>query len=245
MTNHDTFPEKPLCITGDQMTAGVVEVIQPYVSDAMAAGLQDEEQAAELLGDVPERRIASFRPEQIQIRGRARALNKERVEALIESIEAIGLRSPITVRIIPQVASDGAEDGGDPILVTGLHCLEAVKSLEIERIDCLIEPGSELDAQLWEIDENLRRAELTELERAEHLRQRKAIYEELHPQSRHGGLPEAPGGGKAKTANVAGFATDTAIKTGIAERTIRRDIRRAKNIDKPAAATSAGIQCLG
>jgi len=172
MTNHHTFPEKPLCITGDQTTAGLVKAIRPYASDAMAAGLQDEEQAAELLGDAPERRIASFRPEQIQIRGRARALNKDRVEALIESIEAIGLRSPITVRIIPQVASDGGEDGSVPILVTGLHRLEAVKRLGLEEIDCLIEPGSELDAQLWEIDENLCRAELTELERAEHLRQR-------------------------------------------------------------------------
>ena len=138
MTNHHTFPEKPLCITGDQMTAGLVKAIRPYASDAMAAGLQDEGQAAELLGDVPERRIASFRPEQIQIRGRARSLNTDRVAALMDSIQLIGLRSPITVRIMPQVASDRAEDGGIPILVTGLHRLEAVKRLGLEEIDCLI-----------------------------------------------------------------------------------------------------------
>jgi hypothetical protein len=35
--------------------------------------------------------------------------------------------------------------------------------------------------QLWEIDEDLVRAELTELERAEHCRVRKIVYERIHP----------------------------------------------------------------
>jgi hypothetical protein len=73
---------------------------------------------------------------------------------------------------------------------------------------------------------------LTELERAEHLQKRQAIYERIHPESRQGGLPGAPGGGKAKTANLAGFAADTAKNTGIAGRTIRRAVRRANEIDR-------------
>jgi len=43
----------------------------------------------------------------------------------------------------------------------------------------------DLTCRLWEVDENLCRAELTELERAEHLAQRKEIYEQLHPEARH------------------------------------------------------------
>ena len=131
-----------------------------------------EEHTTGLSGDVPQQRVKSFPPNRIHVGRRVRSLNAERVEALMESIQLIGLRSPITVRIMPQVACDRTEDGGVPILVTALHRLEAVKRLGLEEIDCLIEPGSELDAQLWEIDENLCRAELTELERAEHLRQR-------------------------------------------------------------------------
>jgi hypothetical protein len=41
-----------------------------------------------------------------------------------------------------------------------------------------------------------------------------------------------PGGGKAKTANLAGFAVDTAKNTGLAERSIRRAVRRANKIDQ-------------
>lgn len=54
----------------------------------------------------------------------------------------------------------------------------------------------------------------------------------MHPEARQGGLPGAAGGGKAKTANLAGFAADTAKNTGIAERTIRRAVRRANEIDR-------------
>jgi ParB-like chromosome segregation protein Spo0J len=217
---------KPEDLAPDHASASFGD--QPAAIEA-PADRHREEHTTGLVVDVPQQRVKSFALNRIHVGRRVRSLNSERVAALMESIQLIGLRSPITVRIIPQVAGDRAADGGVPILVAGLHRLEAVKRLGLEEIDCLIEPGSELDAQLWEIDENLCRAELTELERAEHLRQRKAIYEELHPQSRHGGLP---GGGKAKTANLAGFAVDTAIKTGIAERTIRRDIRRANKIDE-------------
>src|SRR5215469_7136722 len=132
--------------------------------------IREPEQLApdQLVADAPQQRVKSFPPDRIYVGRRVRSLNAERVEALIESIELIGLRSPITVRIIPQVAGDGTEEGSVPFLVTGLLRLEAVKRLGLEEIDCLIEPGSEVDAQLWEIDENLCRAELTELERAEH-----------------------------------------------------------------------------
>src|SRR5713101_5461520 len=69
--------------------------------------------------------VRRFLPtESIVVRRRARSLNTKQIEALMESIEAIGLRSPITVRIAPQ---DGIEEGGIPILVTGLNRLEAVK----------------------------------------------------------------------------------------------------------------------
>ena len=41
--------------------------------------------------------LASFLTDSIIVDQRARSLNTKRVEALMESIQAIGLRSPITV----------------------------------------------------------------------------------------------------------------------------------------------------
>jgi hypothetical protein len=214
----------------DNMPAGSIGAMQSSKGDMLPA-ITEDERSTPLVADPAERRLESFDIDRIQVGRRTRALNTERLEALVQSISTIGLRSPIAVRIVPKMMVDGVEEEDVPVLVAGLHRLEAVKKLGRKLIDCFVERGSELDSQLWEIDENLCRAELTELERGEHLQRRKAIYEQMCPETRQGGLPGAPGGGKAKTANLAGFGTDTAAKTGISERTIRRDIRRASEID--------------
>jgi hypothetical protein len=130
----------------------------------------------------------------IQVGNRARSLDPERVKALAKSVKELGLRTPITVRIAPTIIE--GEEQAVPFLVAGLHRLEAVKRLRRGKIRCFIEAGSELVAQLWEIDENLCRADLSELEEGEHLLRRKQIYEQLHPETRSGGRPGKAGGGK-------------------------------------------------
>jgi ParB family chromosome partitioning protein len=92
---------------------------------------------------------------------RLRALHRERVERLKESISRIGLKTPISVR--------ASERGWT--LVAGRHRLEACIELGMNEIPVVAETGSELEARLWEIAENLHRAELTALERAEHINQ--------------------------------------------------------------------------
>lgn len=60
------------------------------------------------------------------------------------------------------------------------------------------------------------------LERGETLKRRKEIYEAIYPETKHGGLPGLPGGGKApKNEIVSSFAEDTANKTGFSSRTIQ------------------------
>ncbi|HYP36754.1 MAG TPA: ParB N-terminal domain-containing protein, partial [Stellaceae bacterium] len=86
---------------------------------------------------------------------------RQSVERLKESISRIGLRTPISVRT--------GEQGWT--LVAGRHRLEACIELGMDEIPVVAETGSEFEARLWEIAENLHRAELTTLERAEHTSQ--------------------------------------------------------------------------
>lgn len=72
--------------------------------------------------------------------------------------------------------------------------------------------------------------ELTPSQRAKLIAKRKAAYEAVHPETKQGGRPGKAGGGKAKAANLAGFATDTASKTGKPLRTIERDITRSRKL---------------
>jgi len=88
-----------------------------------------------------------------------RPLNNAAVASLAESIAAIGLQSPITVKF----------SGGRFTLITGAHRLAACKLLEWERIPAFFSEMSERDARLWEISENLHRAELTAGERADQI----------------------------------------------------------------------------
>lgn len=160
--------------------------------------------------------------------GHGRALDRDRVKALAASIQEIGLRTPITVRPTTKV-SDGREIDAYEI-VAGQHRYEAVSSLGIEEIDCIVSGDDDLHAELWEIDENLMRAELSPADRAACTARRKAIYEELHPETAHGAI----GNGREKSRQLGDstdrFTADTAKATGKSERVVQRDAERGERI---------------
>jgi ParB-like chromosome segregation protein Spo0J len=167
-------------------------------------------------------------PSEIFVGDRLRGINRPSVEGLKESIARIGLRTPISVRQI---------DGHDEMwgLVTGMHRLQACIELGFERVEVREEEGTEDDARLWEIDENLCRAELSELERGEHTKARKEIYERLHPETKASSGAElaAKRWDTDASANFApAFTEDTAAKTGKSERAIQLSIHRAENISQ-------------
>lgn len=116
------------------------------------------------------RHIEQFRVDHVAVLAGRRPINPDAVGTLASSIAAIGLQTPITVRIVEEfVDSDGVVVGGQPVLVTGAHRLAAVKSLGWEKVDAYVmdDDASEIDAEMWEISENLHRAELSTLERSE------------------------------------------------------------------------------
>jgi ParB-like chromosome segregation protein Spo0J len=153
---------------------------------------------------------------------RLRALRPEVVAELATSMQDRGQLAPIIVR---------PREGGGYWLVAGLHRLEAAKLLEWKGIQAVVLEDIAADqAELAEIDENLIRADLSPAERAQHVSARKAYYEKLHPETKHGGAPGKAGGGKAKGANLASFVGATSRATRQSKRTVKRDATRAKKV---------------
>lgn len=128
----------------------------------------------------------------------------------------------------------------DLTLIFGAHRIAAARVLGWSTVRASILDIDEPHRELAEIDENLLHNELTTLERGEHLARRKELYEELHPETKHGGAPGA-GQGRGKRGPsreiesitleaVPSFAEDTSAKTGVSAPVIRREIHIAKNI---------------
>jgi len=151
----------------------------------------------------------------IRVGERLRGLNEAKVAMLESSIRDIGLQTPITV-------APGEARGW--CLVAGMHRLEATRRLGRTDVACRVIGRSEPAARLWEIDENLVRSELTQLERDQHLLRRKQIFDEWKV-GETGRNPPGLGGRGNK-----GFATDTEDKTGIAKRRVNESVRRATRI---------------
>ena len=163
----------------------------------------------------------------IEVGYRLRRLDQERVAALVSSIREIGLQTPITVYAVQH------DDAFTHRLVAGQHRLEAIKALRWNRIDCFVTTATESDLKLWEIDENLVRSDLIEIERAEHLKRRKEIFD-ARANEKTGGesLPTSlKDGRKAGPQHGKGFAQDTAEKTGLSKSSINKSLRRAEKID--------------
>jgi ParB family chromosome partitioning protein len=161
--------------------------------------------------------------DKIKIASRRRVLDQAKVDAIADSMDRIGLQTPITVH---------KADNDEFELGAGLHRHAAAKSLSWTKILCRVVQMDDLSRQLWEIDENLCRAELNELERGEHLAARKKIYEQLYPETRNVNERGGPGRGNKTTAESApvSFTHDTASRTGLSERTIQQSIHRAEHI---------------
>jgi N6-adenosine-specific RNA methylase IME4 len=136
---------------------------------------------------------------------RKRMREANHIEELAASIDKNTLLHPITLR----------RDGKDLILVAGRRRLEAVKLLGRDRIWATILDIDETQALLAEIDENLQREELTALQRANHMKERKNVWESLHPETKHGGAPGNKGGGRGKAPKPKDESITPPIKDGI------------------------------
>lgn len=131
------------------------------------------------------RDIESLGIDAIHIGERMRPVaDDSRVAALASSIKDIGLQTPISVRFVDSVTIDGEEVSHVPVLIAGRNRLEAARQLGWERIDCFILAADDIEAQLWEIAENLHRVGLTKEERDIHIRRYAELLTEREGQQK-------------------------------------------------------------
>lgn len=154
--------------------------------------------------------------DEITINDGRREIVPSTVKRLAESIEKVGLRHPITVR----------RKGEGYSLIAGRHRIEAYKKLGREHIPACIVTMTNAEARMWEIAENLHRAELSTLERAEQIEEWRELVVQFAP-------PDQPAErGIRKAADELGVT--------------REEVRRAESIasiepEAKEAAVEAGI----
>lgn len=176
----------------------------------------------------------------LQIDKRIRSLNQGKIDDLAESMDAIGLMQPVHVW----------EHGDKTHLVAGRHRVAAARKLCWEEIDCTPVKMNKIDRQLWEIDENLCRADLTKLERADHTARRAKIIKK-RKELRTVSVPNSKRGPKDK--GQVDFVADTAKATGKSKSQVKVDKARGEKIapdvqeaikDMPAADIGVELDAL-
>ena len=158
---------------------------------------------------------------EIKVNPGRREAAPEDVQRLSESVAEVGMMNPITVT-------------ADHTLIAGLHRLEAAKRLGWTEIECSVSDMDALHTELAEIDENVIRTGLSDLELSELLARRKKIYETLHPSTIARNLPghasNYESSGDKLTGEAKPFSQDTAEKMGVSPRTVERHIQIAENL---------------
>lgn len=161
----------------------------------------------------------------IKINPGRREAAPEDVQRLSESIAEVGMMNPITV-------------DADHTLVAGLHRLKAAKLLGWTEVECTVCELDGLHAELAEIDENVIRTGLSDLELSELLARRKKIYDTLHPATIARNLPghasNYGSSGDKLTGKEKPFSQDTAVKMGVSPRTVERHVQIAENLTPEA-----------
>ena len=114
----------------------------------------------------PSYKVQEIKIADIKIGKKRRSLNAEKLNDLMQSIPVLSLRQPITVRVIKR-RRNWKNAKREYALVPGFHRLEAKKRLGDAVIACFIFEGDERAARMWDISENLHRAELTPFEHDE------------------------------------------------------------------------------
>ena len=102
----------------------------------------------------------------IKVNFRLRNPSEDKVHEIAESIDQIGLISPITIDT-------------DKNLLAGFHRLLSYQHLKKETIPAIIKDADSRYGELIEVDENLKRNDLNHIEVADHIIRREELLDQL------------------------------------------------------------------
>lgn len=164
--------------------------------------------------------VISIPLERIRVGKRLRVIDQDYAALLAASMAESGQQTPIHV--------GPADADGVHALIAGGHRYAAAELAGLPALNAMVFRGDALAAQLLEIDENLMRRGLSEMDRAVFLARRKEIYEALHPET---GMGKAAKGKERQNVvlfQAPAFSEDVAEKVGLSRRSIERAIARAR-----------------
>lgn len=181
---------------------------------------------------------------EIDCSNRLRPVSEAGVESIITSINQLGvMQDAIHLR---------RKKDGRLVLLKGLHRLEAARRLGWEEVEVKVWTDVTDDwSRFMEIDDNLAGAELTALDKAVFLAERKRIYEKLHPETKRG---VAGAASRWDATELSSFASTAADAAGMTARQIRKIIAAGgalapDEIEKlrgaPKQVTLADLQAIG
>lgn len=196
--------------------------------------------SAQIIDPIASRQAVSVPLHLIDATERLRAVNEAHAQVMAASMRDRGQRQPIEV----VRRSEGFR------LVFGAHRYRGAEINAWDAIDAFIVEADDAELRLREIDENLIRHELTALDRARFLLERKRIFEALHPHVRRGGDRRSD-----QTANLSvwSFSADIADKVGLSERSVFRACALAEALSAevvaqvqhtPLASNQAALETL-
>lgn len=193
-------------------------------------------------GQVRPRRTIPVELDAIRCRDRVRSRpDAVKVAELAASMDELGQQAPVLVRYArdpdPRRPDTwGPERTGLFDLVAGAHRIAAARHLGWTRIEAVLVDGSPDEIRLMELDENLARAELTALDRARFLAAREGIRRRRGGRSHGGDRRSAAFRDQAEKIAAWSGASDA----GPSERTVRRAVRIAEDLDPKVAEAIRG-----
>lgn len=116
------------------------------------------------------------------------------------------------------------------VLVAGAHRIEAARSLGLPQIEAVVIGADDGEYRLIEIDENLMRADLTTLDRARFLAERKKVYLDLHPDRRRGGDRRSTAAQARDPREHASWAEEAIEHILLSPRAVQRAVRIGEGI---------------
>lgn len=175
--------------------------------------------------------IVTLRVDQIDGSNRLRPIDEDYATMIGASMAQNGQRMP--VEVLP-----ARPDGMYP-LISGGHRWRGAQVAGLTTIAAIVRDVTELQAELLEVDENLTRHDLNELDRAVFLERRKSIYDELYPETKPGAA-RWKGQSDKFVVLMKSFSEATAEKLGCSTRSVERAVARARHISSEVRALLAG-----